>query len=160
MGMDTTGIPRDLSSIALTLQAIPEEGRQDAQDRIHHAHLSGIEGAVTSAVREAIEYTQGPEAAGEWLRTGSPARYTDRDLFLAARRHGAADELLSQGFVVPDDTPATVEARSARLAEMWAEAKDLARDIANSGVHGAKTKVADALEVSVDTVDRRFARKG
>lgn len=156
--MDTSGIPRELCSIALTLDALPEDGRQEAQDHIHHAHLSSLEGAVQSAVREAIHRTQF-EAAGQWLRTGSPARYTNRDMYLNACRHGAGAELLAQGFTLPDDTPATVEARSARLAELWAEVKDLATDLANSGVHGAKTKVAAALEISVDTVDRRFTRK-
>jgi hypothetical protein len=158
--MDTTGIPRELCSIASSLQALPDGDRRKAEDRIHKTHLSALEGAVNSVVREAIRHTEGPEAAGEWQRTGSPARYTDRDLFLQARRLGAADELLEQGFVVPDDTPATVEARAARLAELWAEVEDLAVDLANSGIHGAKTKVASALGISVDTVDRRFVRRG
>jgi hypothetical protein len=157
--MDTTGIPPELGSIALTLEALPKEAQGDAQARIHHAHLSTLEGAVKSVVRDAIEQSQGAQAAGDWLRTGAPARYTDRDLYLQACRHGAGDELLEQGFTLPDDTPATVEARAARLAELWAEVRDLAVDLSNSGVHGAKTKVAAALEISVDTVDRRFARK-
>jgi hypothetical protein len=158
--MDTTGIPRKLCSIASTLEALPEGDRREAQERIHQTHLSGLEGAVNSAVREAIRHTEGPEAASEWQSTGSPARYTDRDIYLQARRHGAADELLEQGFTLTDDTPATVAARAERLAELWAEVKDLAEDLANSGVHGAKTKVAAALEISVDTVDRKFVRKG
>ncbi|MFI5749022.1 hypothetical protein ACIBBE_24520 [Streptomyces sp. NPDC051644] len=157
--MDTTGIPRELCSIASTLGALPDGDRREAQDRIHRAHLSGLEGAVTSVVREAIRHTEGVDAAGEWQRTGSPARYTYRDIYLQARRHGAADELMEQGFTLPDDTPATVEARAGRLAELWEEVKDLAEDLANSGVHGAKTKVAAALEISPDTVDRRFGRK-
>lgn len=157
--MDTTGIPHELSTIALALEVLPAEERGDAQDRIHHAHLSGLEGAVTSVVRDAIETTKGAQAANEWLHTGAPARYTDRDLYLQACRHGAGEELLEQGFTLPDDTPATVEARATRLAELWTEVRDLAVDLTNSGVHGAKTKVAAALEISVDTVDRRFARK-
>jgi hypothetical protein len=158
--MDTTGIPRNLTSIASVLAALPADQQQEAQDRIHRTHLAGLDSAVASAVREAIHATQGPEAAGQWLRAGAPARFTDRDIYLAAARHGAADELLEQGFIVPDDTPGTVAARCARLAELWAEVKDLATDLANSGVHGAKTQVAAALEISVDTVDRRFATKG
>ncbi|MFF3734060.1 hypothetical protein ACFYXM_28080 [Streptomyces sp. NPDC002476] len=158
--MDTTGIPRELCSIASALQALPGGDQREMQDRIHRTHLSGLEGAVTSAVREAIRHTEGPEAAGEWQRTGSPARYTNRDMYLQARRHGAAEELTEQGFTLPDDTPATVEARAGRLAELWAEVKDLAEDLANSGIHGAKTKVAAALEISVDTVDRKYVRKG
>ncbi|MDJ0346808.1 hypothetical protein QMK19_41005 [Streptomyces sp. H10-C2] len=157
--MDTTGIPRELSSIALILDALPEGDRANAQDRIHRAHLSALDGAVVAAVRAAIHATQGAEAAGEWLRSSTPARFTDRDIYLAAQRHGAADELLEQGFTVPDDTPATVDARCARLADLWAEARDLAVDLANSDVHGAKTKVAASLDVSVDTVGRRFVRK-
>lgn len=158
--MDTTGIPRNLSSIEQILDALPGEDRQRAQDRIHRAHLAGLDGAVAAAVREAIHATEGPEAAGQWLRAGAPARFTDRDIYLAAVRHGAGEELLEQGFVLPDDTAATVEARCARLAELWAEADGLAADLANSGVHGAKTKVAAALDISVDTVDRRWGRKG
>ncbi|MFF7953655.1 hypothetical protein [Streptomyces griseorubiginosus] len=157
--MDTTGIPPELCSIAAVLEALPAGSRDTAQDQIHHTHLSALEAAVAPAVREAIRQTKGPEAASSWQRTGAPARYTERDIYLQARRHGAADELIEQGFTLPDDTPATVEARAARLAELWAEVKDLAGDLANSKVHGAKTKVANALEMSVDTVDRRFVHK-
>ncbi|MGW1362960.1 hypothetical protein ACWCQP_36830 [Streptomyces chartreusis] len=157
--MDVTGIPRPLCSIALTLHALPEADRQDAQDRIHHADLSSLDNAVAVTVQEAIRLTEGPEAASRWLQSGSPARFTKRDIYLEACRHGGADELMEQGFTLPDDTPATVAARSARLAELWVEVKDLATDLATSGVHGAKKKVAAALDISVDTVDRRFVRK-
>ncbi|MET9111267.1 hypothetical protein [Streptomyces zhihengii] len=156
--MDTTGIPSDLCSIASVLNALPPDSQDTAQEQIHHAHLSALETAVTPAVREAIRHTRGHEAASAWQRTGTPARYTPRDVYLHARRHGAADELMEQGFTLPDDTPATVTARTARLAELWAEVKDLAGDLANSHVHGAKKGVADALEISVDTVHRRFGR--
>jgi hypothetical protein len=154
--MDTTGIPHDLCSVTLILEALPAEDRQRAHDRIHRAHLSGLDGAVQASVREALRATRGAEAADRWARAGAPARFTNRDIFLAAKRHGADRELIDQGFIVPDDTLATVEARTARLADLWAELKDLATDLATSGVHGAKTKVAAALEMSVDTVDRRF----
>lgn len=157
--MDTTGIPSDLCSIASALNALPPDSQDKAQEQIHHAHLSALETAVTPVVREAIQHTRGPEAASVWQRTGAPARYTARDIYLHARRHGAADELMEQGFTLPDDTPATVAARAVRLAELWAEVKDLAGDLANSRVHGAKKKVADALEISVDTVDRKFVHK-
>ncbi|MFI9772183.1 hypothetical protein ACIHJG_35775 [Streptomyces sp. NPDC052415] len=157
--MDTTGIPPELCSIASTLKALPPSSQDSAQNQIHHTHLSALEAAVIQAVREAIRHTKGHDAAGTWQRTGAPARYTERDLYLQARRHGAADELMEQGFTLPDDTPATVTARAARLAELWAEVKDLAGDLATSGVHGAKRKVADALEISVDTVDRKFVPK-
>lgn len=158
--MDITGIPPELCSIASVLKALPPDSRSEAQDQIHRTHLSGLEAAVIPAVREAIRHTKGHEAASTWQRTGAPARYTGRDIYLQASRHGAADELMEQGFTLPDDTPATVEARAARLAELWAEVRDLAVDLANSKVHGAKTKVAGALEISADTVDRRFVRKG
>ncbi|WP_440581035.1 hypothetical protein [Streptomyces sp. PT19] len=157
--MDTTGIPPDLCSISSALNALPPDSQDEAQEQIHHAHLAALEAAVTPVVREAIRHTRGHEAASAWQRTGTPARYTDRDIYLHARRHGAAEELVEQGFTLPDDTPATVAARAARLAELWAEVKDLAVDLANSKVHGAKKKVADALEISVDTVDRKYVRK-
>ncbi|KFG71315.1 hypothetical protein [Streptomyces mutabilis] len=157
--MDTTGIPRELCSIAAALDALPRADRRQAQDRIHATHLSGLDSAVASVVRAAIRHTQGPEAADEYLRTGSPARYTKRDIYLEACRHGAGEELMEQGFTIPDDTPATVEARAARLAELAQEVEDLARDLANSGIYGAKAKVAAALKISPDTVDRRFAPK-
>lgn len=49
--------------------------------------------------------------------------------------------------VVDDDGTTTL-----RLVE-----NDLAVDLANSGVYGAKTLVAGAMDISVDTVDRWFS---
>lgn len=158
--MDTTGIPTELCSIESLLGALPSSDRPEAEDQLLATHLSALETAVVALAREAIRHTKGHEAANTWQRTGAPARYTARDLYLEACRHGAADELMAQGFTLPDDTLATIDARTARLAELWAETKDLATDLASSGVHTAQTKVAAALEISTDTVERKYVRKG
>lgn len=158
--------PRDLSSIAQIIDALPPEEREDTVENIHGTDLTAIEGAVSMALGEAIRHTYGQEQADAWRDTTHPPRFTLRDLWLRAKRKGVEDQLLEQGFELPKETPATFHGRLERLRELHAEElrlkaekADLAEDLATSEVDGAVAYVADAIAISRTEAYRRWPAK-
>ncbi|MFJ2217945.1 hypothetical protein ACIQVO_35955 [Streptomyces sp. NPDC101062] len=159
--MTVERFPEGLNSLARIMAALPDDQRQEAEESVCHVHLAGLPGAVDMALRGAIAHTQGAAAAEEWSRRVNPGRYTDRDLWLDARREGTAEP----GFQPSDDTESTAGVRLERLRELHgriaalvAEEDDLAADLLVSGLEGMDGRVADAVGIPVERVRGRYGR--